>query len=259
LFDPNPLPELRLSQEIYFHSRQLCTRNIYRPELFTHLNGAAGSTKAARAWRSQNNHETYFHQHFGNVVIRQPGVGRADHINVNIHTGYRPDHTGAQGKPAEAHWRRTGKWIAYRRRGLEDGKERTRLNAEERDMREDNSGKLSAADKAKLTNQQNNLSKGIYQQKHDAQTQPKPANQVNARDRAQQKRIGEGMENGSLTAGEASKLEKKETKLNAEQRDMREDNGGKLTPAEKAKVNGQQNKVSKQIYRAKHNGRHQRG
>lgn len=138
-------------------------------------------------------------------------------------------------------------------------KKETRLNAEERDLREDNSGKLSAADKAKLTNQQNNLSKGIYQQKHDAQIQPKPANQVNARDRAQQKRIGEGLENGSLTAGEASKLEKKETKLNAEQRDMREDNGGKLTPAEKAKVNGQQNKVSKQIYRAKHNGRHQRG
>ncbi len=184
----------------------------------------------------------------------------------------------AQTAPASTSTPVTGQTIQERKEnqqkrigeGLENGsltsgeaakleKKETKLNAEERDMREDNGGKLTAAEKAKLTKQQNNLSKSIYQQKHDAQTQPKPTNEVNARDRAQQKRIGEGLENGSLTAGEASKLEKKETKLNAEQRDMREDNGGKLTPAEKAKVNGQQNKLSKQIYRTKHNGRHQRG
>ncbi|HEX4603497.1 MAG TPA: hypothetical protein VH724_05840 [Candidatus Angelobacter sp.] len=34
--------------------------------------------------------------------------------------------------------------------------------------------------------------------------------------------------------------------------------GGKLTPAEKAKVNRQQDRLSKQIYKDKHNGRHQR-
>ncbi|MGH9565663.1 MAG: hypothetical protein ACRD4I_06750, partial [Candidatus Angelobacter sp.] len=63
----------------------------------------------------------------------------------------------------------------------------------------------------------------------------------------------EGLEKGSLTAGEASKLEKKETKLNAEQRDMRQDNGGRLTRGEKGRVNRQQNKVSKRIYTKKHN------
>src|SRR6185437_8360846 len=87
------------------------------------------------------------------------------------------------------------------------------LNAEERDMREDNGGKLTAVDKAKLNRQQNRLSKDIYRQKHDAQVQPKTGNEVNQRDRNQQKRIGEGLENGSLTAGEAGNLEKKESKL----------------------------------------------
>ena len=168
----------------------------------------------------------------------------------------------------------TGKTIQQRKanqqkrvgEGLENGsltageankieKKEKGLNAEERDMREDNAGKLTAADKAKLNRQQNRLSKDIYKQKHDTQAQPKTGNEVNQRDRNQQKRIGEGLENGSLTAGEAKKLETKETKLNREQRDMREDNGGRLTASEKAKVNRQQNRVSKQIYNKKHNAR----
>ena len=71
----------------------------------------------------------------------------------------------------------------------------------------------------------------------------------------QQKRIGEGLENGSLTAGEAGKLENKEKKLNKEERNDRAANGGKLTQGEKTKINRQQNRVSKQIYNKKHNGR----
>jgi hypothetical protein len=131
------------------------------------------------------------------------------------------------------------------------------LNKEERDMREDNGGKLTAADKAKLTNQQNKLSNEIYKDKHNSVNQPPVTNQVNARDRNQQKRIGEGLENGSLTAGEAANLEHKEAKINKEERTDRTANGGTLTPAEKAKINRQQNKVSKQIYNKKHNGRKQ--
>ncbi|HZI57877.1 MAG TPA: hypothetical protein VFF39_13935 [Verrucomicrobiae bacterium] len=133
-----------------------------------------------------------------------------------------------------------------------------KLNVEERNMRQNDGGKLTDADKAKLNSQQNKLSKEIYNQKHDAQVQPKATNEVNARDREQQKRIGEGVKNGSLTAGEAANLEKKETKLNAEQRNLRAANGGTLTPGEKARVNRQQNRLSKQIYKDKHNGRRQR-
>jgi hypothetical protein len=40
-------------------------------------------------------------------------------------------------------------------------------------------------------------------------------------------------------------------------RNDRAANGGKLTPQEKAKVNRQQNRESRQIYRDKHNGRRQ--
>ena len=85
-------------------------------------------------------------------------------------------------------------------------------------MRAADGGKLTDADKAKLTNQQNRLSDDIYKQKHDAQVQPKTNNEVNTRDRLQQERIGQGIKSGQLTAGEASNLEKKEANLNKEER-----------------------------------------
>src|SRR5215471_7944532 len=112
-------------------------------------------------------------------------------------------------------------------------KKESNLNKEERDMREDDNGKLTTADKAKLTRQQNRLSSDIYKQKHDAQVQPKTNNEVNTRDRLQQERIGQGIKSGQLTAGEAANLEKKESKLNKEERTDRAANGGKLTPGEK--------------------------
>ena len=132
------------------------------------------------------------------------------------------------------------------------------LNTEERGMRQEDGGKLTSADKATLNGQQNQLSKEIYNQKHDAQVQPKATNEVNARDRNQQQRIGQGIKSGSLTPGEAANLENKEARLNKEEHNDRVANGGKLTPAEKNKNNHQQNKVSKQIYKDKHNARHQK-
>ena len=63
------------------------------------------------------------------------------------------------------------------------------------------------------------------------------------------------MKSGSLTAGETAQMEKKEKKINKEERNMRSENGGKLTKTDKAKINRQQNRVSKQIYKKKHNAR----
>jgi hypothetical protein len=73
----------------------------------------------------------------------------------------------------------------------------------------------------------------------------------------QQARIGQGVKNGSLTAGETSRLEGREANLNHEIRADRQANGGKLTAGEKAQVNRQQNRISGAIYRDKHNAFHQ--
>jgi hypothetical protein len=80
-----------------------------------------------------------------------------------------------------------------------------------------------------------------------------PAPPIEQRKENQQDRIANGVKSGQLTAGETANLEKKEAAINAETRKDRAANGGKLTPAEKQQVNRQQNRVSNQIYKDKHN------
>jgi hypothetical protein len=131
----------------------------------------------------------------------------------------------------------------------------TKLNREEKAMKAD--GNLTPAERAKLQHQENNLSKDIYQQKHDAQKQNlDPKSEVGQRQREQQKRLGEGIENGSLNSREATRLETREAGVNKEVAGMREANGGKLTPQERRLVNKQENKNSRAIYRQKHDKQH---
>jgi len=70
----------------------------------------------------------------------------------------------------------------------------------------------------------------------------------------QQDRIANGVKSGALTPRETSRLENKESRINREVRNDRKANGGNLTNNEKKQINQQQNKVSKDIYRDKHNG-----
>jgi len=137
-------------------------------------------------------------------------------------------------------------------------KKESNLNQEERDMRKLDNGHLTGSDKATLNQQQNHLSKQIYQDKHNSAVQnTDPKSEVGKRAENQQDRIAQGIKSGQLTAGEAANLETKEARINKEVRNDRKANGGKLTQQEKAQVNRQQNKTSRQIYRDKHNGRHQ--
>jgi hypothetical protein len=76
-------------------------------------------------------------------------------------------------------------------------------------------------------------------------------NEVNTREANQQKRIGNGVANGTLTSKQATHLEKRETAVqNREQADMAKHNGH-LTKAEQAGINRQQNRISRSIRRDK--------
>src|SRR2546430_16648473 len=95
---------------------------------------------------------------------------------------------------------------------------------EERDMRKLDNGHLTRADRATLQ---------------------------------QQERIAQGVKSGQLTAGEASRLEGREAAIHREIRHDRAENGGTLTPAERRRVNRQENRTSRSIYRQKHDAQHQ--
>jgi len=76
---------------------------------------------------------------------------------------------------------------------------------------------------------------------------------VQQRKENQQDRIANGIQSGQLTAGETKNLENKEAGINKEESNMRSADNGKLTSADRTKLNNQQNHMSNQIYQDKHN------
>ncbi len=133
------------------------------------------------------------------------------------------------------------------------------VNGEIKADRAANGGKLTEAEKAKVNRQQNQLSKQIYNDKHNANTAHYGNNEVGQRRENQQDRIAQGVKSGQLTAGETAKLENQQKGINQQVKADRAANGGKLTAGEKAQVNHEQNKASKNIYNKKHNARTQGG
>ncbi len=78
------------------------------------------------------------------------------------------------------------------------------------------------------------------------------AGQLNNRIERQERRIQNGVNNGSLTPKEYHRLHNREENIEAARyRAIR--SGGKLTIAEKYRLNRRLNSTSKAIYRAKHN------
>jgi hypothetical protein len=68
----------------------------------------------------------------------------------------------------------------------------------------------------------------------------------------QQERIGQGAQSGELTANETKHLEGREVKIQQDKKAAKAD--GKVTPAERAKLNREENRTSRAIYRQKHDG-----
>ena len=127
------------------------------------------------------------------------------------------------------------------------------INGETRADRAANGGKLTAAEKQQVNQQQNQLSKQIYNDRHNANTANYGNSKVGQRQENQQDRIAQGIKSGQLTAGETAKLENQQKGINQQVKADRAANGGKLTTGEKKQVNKEQNAASKNIYNKKHN------
>ena len=76
--------------------------------------------------------------------------------------------------------------------------------------------------------------------------------EVNRRFERQQDRISSGISSGQLTAREAGRLETREANLKAQENLFRSENNGHLTLRETAKLNREENRLSRSIYRQKH-------
>jgi hypothetical protein len=138
-----------------------------------------------------------------------------------------------------------------------EGRE-ARLNGEIHNDRAANGGTLTPQEREQVNQQQNNLSKSIYDDKHNAATEHYGNNEVGARRQEQQQRIASGVASGQLTPAETARVEGREQNINRPVAADRAANGGKLTPEERRQVNQQQNKASKEIRQEKHDGERQR-
>lgn len=127
------------------------------------------------------------------------------------------------------------------------------INAETRADRAANGGKLTGAEKTQIDKQQNQVSKNIYRDKHNANNAHYGNNEVGQRRENQQDRIANGVRSGKLTAGETAKVENQQRGINRQVAADRSANGGKLTGAEKTRINHEQNRASRNIYNKKHN------
>ena len=149
--------------------------------------------------------------------------------------------------------------------GLKSGqlttREAARLEREEAKVERDQAralrdGTLSPAEKARLAREQNKVSRDIYREKHDAQTGDpnSPSSQrMQAdvqRDVNQQRRIEQGVRSGELTNREAARLERGQARDNAAQ--ARAGADGKVGPNEQRRLQRQENRQSRRIYREKH-------
>ncbi|HEX4545848.1 MAG TPA: hypothetical protein VH110_05770 [Candidatus Acidoferrum sp.] len=131
------------------------------------------------------------------------------------------------------------------------------INGETKADRAANGGKLTGAEKQQVNKQQNQMSKQIYKDKHNANTAQYGNNKVGQRRENQQDRIAQGVKSGQLTAGETAKLENQQKGINRQVKADRAANGGKLTTGEKQQINKEQNGASKNISSKKHNAKTQ--
>ncbi len=150
------------------------------------------------------------------------------------------------------------------------------LNRQEQFYRSTGNG-LSNKERARLEREQNQLSQNIYHQKHDGQDRnPGPGNGwgnppgqgpgnppgtswnnynhgVNWRQDHQQDRIYNGVQNGSLTQKEYDRLENQQANLAAQEARFRASGNG-LSPSERARLEAEQDALSRNIHWQKNDG-----
>jgi len=80
-------------------------------------------------------------------------------------------------------------------------------------------------------------------------------NEVNQREANQQKRIANGINNGSMNAHETANVERREASVQKQEKADMAKHNGHLTKAEQRQLNRRQDRISRTIYKDKHNNK----
>jgi hypothetical protein len=121
-------------------------------------------------------------------------------------------------------------------------------------------GTVSANEQARIARMQNRASAEIRAEKHDVQTgNPHSASSQRMqadvqRNISQQQRIAAGVQNGSLTNHEASRLERRQAQ--SSRQEFRAGRDGHVNSAEQARIQQGENRHSRGIHHQKHDQQH---
>jgi hypothetical protein len=114
-------------------------------------------------------------------------------------------------------------------------------------------GKLTGAERRDLNHEQNQASRELYRDKHDAQDRAPAAvrdPQINERQANQAGRVAQGVKSGELTRPEAQELREERRDIRDLEHDYKSDHV--LTEQERRDLNQQLNQNSREIYEEKH-------
>ncbi|MBY0505443.1 MAG: hypothetical protein K2X03_16135 [Bryobacteraceae bacterium] len=127
--------------------------------------------------------------------------------------------------------------------GVKDGSltsgEAVKLEREESHLNQNLSQERANAER-----RENGPSRNIYQDRHNGNTTNPNS--------AMSQRVGNGIQDGSLTPKEAAKVEGERAAIHRQASNDRAANGGTLTPGEKHQVGRENRAVSRQITRMRH-------
>jgi hypothetical protein len=127
----------------------------------------------------------------------------------------------------------------------------SRIDQQVHNDRTANGGRLTGQEHQQINREQNNQSRQIYNDNHNANT-VKP-NAVDNREANQQQRTANGIRSGQETSGEAARTNANQARTDQTVHNDRTANGGALNNQQKQQVNKQQNRNSGQINNQKHN------
>jgi uncharacterized membrane protein YebE (DUF533 family) len=142
--------------------------------------------------------------------------------------------------------------------GLKDGSltsgEAAKIESDEAKIKRDEAkakadGVVTPGERKQLNRELNQTSREIHSDRDNT-----PG--VDLREQNQQNRVADGLKNGSLTSGEAAKIERDETKIHRDEAKAKAD--GVVTGRERAKLNRELNHTSREIHHDKHNNKRQR-
>ena len=208
-----------------------------------------GDQLSHRTFAAQNPQQRFAQNH-GNPAIRAAATPESFRSNPNNpQAAARVNQRAANQDQRVANGLRTGQMTSGE--AARADQRQANINQQIHNDRTANGGALNQQQRQQINREQNNASRQIYNENHNANTVA--PNAVNNREANQQARTAQGLRTGQLNSGEAARTDQRQANIDRQVRNDRVTDGGALNQQQRQQVNREQNRSSQQIQQERHN------